>query len=382
MNCSEVFRKIDELNEEYVRMWEEFCNIESPTAYKEGVDNACSFVIEKAKARGWKVETKRMEIAGDPVMITMNADAGSAPIALSGHADTVHPVGSFGTPAVTIDREADEIHGPGVGDCKGGIVAAFMAMAALDDLGFDKRPVMLLIQTDEECSSLPSKGESIRWICEKAQNAVAFFNAEPYSGVTMERKGILKYVVKISGKECHASSCYTGASAIREAAYKIVEIEKWKEPEGITANCGVIKGGSADNTVPAFCEFTVDFRFSNAEEEKTIRDFMENIAKTPAVEGTSCEAYVKSRRPSMPFSQKNLDLMNRLNEIFTREGLKTYKYGKSRGGSDAAQITEYGIPCADSVGVQSKFIHMQNEYARISSLSESAKHVAAAILEL
>ena len=41
MKCKALFDKIDELNDEYVKVWEELCNIESPTAYKIGVD-ACS----------------------------------------------------------------------------------------------------------------------------------------------------------------------------------------------------------------------------------------------------------------------------------------------------------------------------------------------------
>ena len=50
------------------------------------------------------------------VTITMNADVDAAPIAFSGHMDTVYAVGSFGTPAVKMDRENDKIYGPGVTD--------------------------------------------------------------------------------------------------------------------------------------------------------------------------------------------------------------------------------------------------------------------------
>ena len=64
----------------------------------------------------------------------MNADATKPPICLSGHLDTVHPKGLFGTPAVKFD--GDKIYGPGIADCKGGIVAALLAMAALDKENF------------------------------------------------------------------------------------------------------------------------------------------------------------------------------------------------------------------------------------------------------
>ena len=39
---------------EYVKMLEEFCLIESPTDYKEGVDAASNYIIKKAEAlRAW-----------------------------------------------------------------------------------------------------------------------------------------------------------------------------------------------------------------------------------------------------------------------------------------------------------------------------------------
>ena len=39
----------------------------------------------------------------------------------------------------------------------------------------------------------------------------------------------------------HSSTCYEkSASAILEAAHKIIELEKMKENDGITCNCGVI----------------------------------------------------------------------------------------------------------------------------------------------
>ena len=89
---------IDELNVEYVKMWEDVCNIESPWHNKEGVDAVGDYFIRHANARGWKVEVFPQEKVGNVVIITMNADVAAAPIAFSGHMDTVHEIGSFGNP--------------------------------------------------------------------------------------------------------------------------------------------------------------------------------------------------------------------------------------------------------------------------------------------
>ena len=131
MVCAEVFRKIDELEETYLNIWEQVCDIESPTRYKEGVDAVGKFFADMAVQRGWKVEYCRQEVSGDVVSITMNADSPEKPLCISGHIDTVHPVGSFGPKPTR--RDAEKIYGPGVTDCKGGVVAGFLAM---DDFKF------------------------------------------------------------------------------------------------------------------------------------------------------------------------------------------------------------------------------------------------------
>ena len=48
MSCGNVLEKIDELNEKYLDILEEVCNIESPTNFKEGVDAVGDYFLEKA----------------------------------------------------------------------------------------------------------------------------------------------------------------------------------------------------------------------------------------------------------------------------------------------------------------------------------------------
>ncbi len=105
------------------------CNIESPSSCKEGVDTVGEYFINKAKEMGWDVEVSKQDVSGNSVAITMNKDAQLAPIVLSGHIDTVHPIGLFGYPPVR--REGNILYGPGVCDCKGGAVAADMTVCGI-----------------------------------------------------------------------------------------------------------------------------------------------------------------------------------------------------------------------------------------------------------
>lgn len=135
----------------------------------------------------------------------------------------------FGTPAVHKDEEKN--YGPGVLDCKGGLVAAFMAMEVLKDAGFTKRPIMLLLQSDEEGGSKGSKKATIQYMCEKAKDSVGFINLEGYVNgyITLARKGIVSYRFDVVGKEAHSSICAKeGTNAIIDAAHKMLELYKLK----------------------------------------------------------------------------------------------------------------------------------------------------------
>ena len=380
MDCAELFRVIDGINDEYIQFWIDVTNTESPTEYKQGVDKACGFFVDIAKKMGWDVEILENEFSGNPVCITMNSNSKEKPICLSGHLDTVHAVGAFGTPAVKI--EGNKIYGPGVMDCKGGTVAALEAMTALQKSGFDKRPVKLLLQTDEEVNSMQSNKATINFICEKAKDAIAFLNCESIKNNTavLWRKGISRYQIEVYGKSIHASRCAEGgANAILEAANKIIKFEELKDNDGLTSNCGIINGGTKPNTVPDKCTFIVEYRFVNNVQFEFAENFTYKVIDNCKVSGTYATAKRIGFRPAMEKTDKNFALLDKINAIYKANGLPELVARGSLGGSDAADTTSKGIPTIDSIGVAGDFIHTPDEFAYISSLKDSAKRIAAVI---
>lgn len=379
MKCKQLFETIENLNSHYLDILEDVCNIESPTDFKEGVDAVGTYFLKLAKEHDWETEVFEQAISGDVVCITLNPDAEGEPICISGHMDTVHPIGSFGYPAVK--RDNVKMFGPGVMDCKGGIVAAFMAMDAVKKCGFKKRPIQLLLQSDEENSSITSDKATIKYICEKSKNAIAFLNLEGIQGNTavVERKGILRYCFTVHGKALHSARCAEASNAIAEAAFKIVELEKMKNVNGLTCNCGIIQGGTTANTVADKCCFYADIRFFTKEELASAKQHILHVANNITVKGCSCDLKEVSFRPAMVRSEKNISLLERMNAIYKENGLPELTPRTCLSGSDAAYITEYGIPCVDNVGTDGGEIHSLNEYIIMDSLVESAKRIAAII---
>lgn len=382
MEFEKISEKIDELNVQYIRIWEDVCNLESPTADKQRVDAVGAYFLKMAQDRGWKIETEEYEQAGNAICITLNPDVDAAPVAISGHIDTVHPVGLFGTPAVRMDEE--KIYGPGVTDCKGGVVAGFLVMDALYQCGFTGRPVKLIIQTDEETSSKQSQKKSVEFMCRMAKGSVAFLNAETNldNKIVLIRKGIARYRLIVSGRSVHSSKCMLGANAIAEAAHKILELEKLKEIDNLTCNCGVIQGGTVGNTVPDRCEFIADIRCATQEDYEKVDALVQKVADTVYIPGCSCRVEQVSFRPAMPLCERNAKLLEDMNRIFTLVGIPEAEMKKETGGSDAAYTTMAGIPTADSVGVLGGRTHSPEEFAYLKSLAEAAKRYAAVAMYL
>ncbi len=377
-----VFENIDKLTEEYINILEDVVNIESPSLEKERVDEVSKYFIELSKKNGWEVETQKFSEFGDVVTVTMNANAPGGVITLSGHLDTVHPVGLFGNPPAK--REGDKLHGPGAMDCKGGVVAGFLAMKALSDAGYKDRCVKMILQSNEEVGSR----DTIDYICESAKDSLAFLNLEGHEGyfegkACLKRKGIARFLFKIKGIEAHSSYCAReGANAIAEAAAKILELEKIKNDDGLTFNCGVIVGGTTPNTVPGSCEFKVDVRFATGYEYEEALRIVKNVAEMNYLEGCTTEVSQISKRAAMELNEKNTKLLADINKIFTANGLSTLEIGERAGGSDASNVTSYGIPCIDSIGIGGERAHSVEEYAILSSLPESAKRISSIIVEL
>ena len=377
MQCKKLFERIEQLREEYIGFWVDVTNLESPTEDKARVDAVGKYFIEKAKTRGWKIEVHPEPVSGDVVCITMNPEASGKPIVFSGHMDTVHPVGLFGSPAARLDEK--NIYGPGVLDCKGGTVASFMAMAALEDVDFSARPVKLVLQSDEENSNRTSNKGTIDYMEKVSKGCAIFMNTEPYwkDFCTVARKGISKYRFTVTGKAVHASMCYDGISAIAEASYKILELEKIKEPECLTFNVGLIKGGTTVNTTPEKCTFDLDIRFPDEAAMIRADEYVKKIAETSYVEGTTCELVLLSRRVYMEESEKNLGALAQLNRICRENGLTEMKPQHRAGGSDAADLTCRGILCLDSVGTWGDGTHSIREFSSLQSLVDCAKRLAA-----
>jgi glutamate carboxypeptidase len=119
-----------------------------------------------------------------------------------------------------------------------------------------------------------------------------------------------------------------------------------------------------------------DFRYSTDADLEKAKQKISEVANTVYVPGCSCTYEQVSYRVGMPVLQRNLDLLDKINNILSAEGQPTLAAKKRYSGSDAADVSAADIPCLDSMGPSGGGAHSKNEFAWLHSMADAVKRVA------
>lgn len=347
-----------------IRTWVE---TESPTGHTAGV-NAMMDLVEKEVA-GLPVQVDRFagrDGLGDIVVLRAGPDNGEKPVLLLSHLDTVHPVGTLESD-LPWQIDGDRLYGPGVFDMK---ASAYIALQAFRQTVFDvslKRPLIYLFSPDEEVGS-PSTRPLIEELARQAAYVLVTEPGREGGKVITSRKGVGWFEVLVEGRPAHSGSSHKdGASAIREAARQILEIEGMTDYQrGVTTNVGTIAGGSAGNVVPEYCRFSIDLRINSMAEggeyERRIRELKPHDPNT--------RLFVEGEINRPPFERH--EGVEKLYEIIRETGLEIgqtiEELPRCGGASDGNFTAALGVPTVDGLGVDGAGGHTLHEYIELSSI--------------
>ncbi len=376
-----LFEYIDNNQHKFLSFWEDICNMEGVAEDKPAMDAITDKIQSFADGLGIFTERVCFDNCGDFLIVDTRHTAEKG-VCFLAHTDTVHKKGTFGYPPVK--RNGNKLIGPGVIDCKGGVPIALLTMMTLIEAGYEKN-CRLLLTTDEEVSNRLGGEREMEVIKAAVGGFKAAFNCEVSreGEVVVSRRGIMRYRFEIQGIAAHAGIDYfNGASAIREAANKIIALEALSEQNGTIYNCGTIIGGTLSNIVPERCEFVVDVRVRDSAAMKQAESTLAEIASKTFVNGTKTELRRISKREPMLRNADTERLFEHLNSVSQKYGLGELTPIESGGGSDSAYTQLAGVPSICAVGATGDFCHTTREYANISSLASRAKLLTAATLEL
>jgi glutamate carboxypeptidase len=259
------------------------------------------------------------------------------------------------------------VWGPGVLDMKAGVVMGLTAIASLREVDALRRPVIFLLVGDEEIGSTVS-----RPVTEKlARECEAVFVLEPAQGLggayKTARKGVGGYTIRVKGVASHSGVDFErGHSAIHELAWQLEKVRGFTELDrGLTANAGVIRGGTRSNVIAAEAEAEVDVRIARGTDAARIdRKF-----RSLRVRDRGCVLDVEGgmNRPPMERSRGTVALFERAATLAAQIGFELEE-ASTGGGSDGNFTAAIGVPTLDGMGAVGEGAHASHESVVLKEL--------------
>ncbi|MCU1600941.1 MAG: hypothetical protein JWO22_1650 [Frankiales bacterium] len=355
---------------------ERLVNLDCGSPDKAGVDAAGRIAAERLEADGWTVERLAHDTWGDTLVARTD---GGAPghVVLMAHLDTVFDKGEAA--ARPFSGDGTTAHGPGVTDCKAGVLTGVNAVAALRASGTPFPRVTFLLTPDEEVGS-PSSREHIERLALGADAAFCLECARANGDIVKARKGVVDLVVEIEGRAAHAGiEPEKGINAALDAALTTIALQelngRWP---GVTVNVGVIRAGSRPNVVCPSARLEVDVR---AVELATFHDAVaevERVAAEVRVPGAVKTVHRTAAHPPMEPTAAGDALVAKALDLAAQLGIETAACGTG-GAADANTTSAMGVPTIDGLGPVGGDDHAPSEWLDLTSITPRVTLLAALI---
>jgi glutamate carboxypeptidase len=378
-----AFQFVDDHREEMVSLWQEIVTIESGPHGKPGIDAVAARLKKVLDDEGAACRTVEFAKAGNMLIAEIGKNRTKSGVIFMGHMDTACPAGAITQRPFTIK---DGIaYGPGVLDMKGGIVAFLYAIKALHAVGYDSRPIKVLLAGDEEVLHANSNAADV--LIEESKGYLAAFNTETGfvdNGIVVGRKGVARLMLEVKGIAAHAGNDpENGRNAILEMAHKVIDIQNLTDWEkGVSFNVGVMQGGTTSTAVPDYAKIFIDVRYKDPDDLPGIIKQVKTAAARIYVTGTMTTVTFMDGIKPMKTTDGVKQLFELVKEAYEENGFGMPYAKYVGGGSDSAYTVLAGVPTVCAMGVKGGRNHSPEEYAIVETLFERAKLLIACVLKL
>jgi glutamate carboxypeptidase len=357
---------------DYLGSLEAMVNVDCGSYTPDGVDRIAGMCAERFHARGWDVERRSHVPVGaeqriGDLVIGRLRGAGGTRVLMVGHMDTVFDEGTAA--ARPFRAEGDRAYGPGTSDMKGGLLAGFAAVDALQDMGFDGfGEITYVCNPDEEIGS-PFSGPVIRELAPLHDVAFVLECARANGDIVSARKGITDFVIRFHGRAAHAGvEPDKGRNAILEAAHKAIAIQalhrRWKD---VTVNIGVLHGGTRLNVVPELAELQVDVRSPRLATLQEAEREIAKICRDRSVPDVEIEVLSEGWHRPMEKTEASQRLVDAARDVASELGFSVADTATG-GASDGNTTSAAGTPTLDGLGPIGGDAHAPSEWLDLSSV--------------
>ncbi|HEY1676524.1 MAG TPA: M20 family metallopeptidase [Candidatus Sulfotelmatobacter sp.] len=347
----------------------EFVEIESPSDNKLAADRMGALLAAKFEGAGGRAQIHRAEEFGDNIQIDFPGSEKTKPVLLLGHFDTVYPLGTLAKMPCRVVK--DRLHGPGTLDMKSGVALMLFAIQALQAWhGSLPRPVTVFLVSDEEVGSYSSRAIT-EALAKKSAGVLVLEPAGPRGAVKTARKGVGEYTIRVQGVASHAGlDPGKGHSAIVELAQQITSVWKMNDlAKGVSANPGIIRGGTRTNVIAAQAEVEIDVRIKKRAQAATLDRKLHGLRASDK----HCKLTIEGGINRMPMERNAgvIALYKKAQAVANQIGWNLEEAAVG-GGSDGNFTAGLGIPTLDGMGGFGEGAHATHEHILISALPRRA----------
>lgn len=331
-----------------------------------------AYAVEALKAHGVAAELDEFEPGRCNVSATYGGcrDTG---ILFLGHMDVVPAKGCWEHGKFDPEIVDGRMYGRGTADMKGGIGAMMAALAALVQAGYPlQKNVRLLLDSDEENTN---KGINRACSAYDIQADCAIVGEPSDMELLLGNKGYSSFYVKTQGISCHASEPELGKNAIYQMARAIQKLEAYAQDLSArrdpylgpaTLSVGTIQGGVRVNIVPDACLCEVERRALPGETLESIGEELQTLLAgiaqvTPRNQFTPASLLARDHA----FTRRVEDI---LGDVLGREPA----LGVFHGGTEAAYVSQFGIPTLIVGPGSLEQAHRIDEYASVAQIMQCA----------
>lgn len=365
-----------------LKLLENVVNIDSGTGDVEGGRKVIAVLAPRLKAIGMTVESVPAEAPGLPEnTVATLTGTGKIRILMIGHIDTV-----FGPGTVAkwhFSNDGTRLHGPGVGDEKGGVVEGIMALDLLKAAKFtDFASITLLIETSEERGS-PGTRKLIDRLLGQADVELNLEPGDAPDKITVWRKGSTVFTIDVIGKAAHAGVApQDGRNAAVELLHQLEGYDKFPHTgDGLTVNLTLVSAGTRNNIIPDHATASFSVRVREAAQNDAVLAQLEASAKTVAVPGTTVTILHDPAYPPLAENPATAALAVRAAKIYSATG-RMLGTGGNGGASESAMAAAKGVPALDGLGPVGGGFHSDGEFVDLASITPRLYLLAALLCDL
>ncbi len=379
-----ILKECQKIESEFIDLWRKLVNIDSGSGYSKGLRQVGEITGVFMENLGMKVtqypanhRESEFNILGE------TKGDGDRSILLLAHLDTVFPEGTVAQRSFHIDSEW--AYGPGVSDCKGGVVQALYATYILKKMGVAPyKCLTLLFNCDEEISS-PSSKELIIKLAKQHDYVLSLEPGGINDGVVEWRKGTAKLHLEVQGKSSHSGSDpESGCNALLELAHQLTRLEHLGcKDKGTSVTFTKARGGERLNIVPDYADAWADVRVTSLEELDRIEKESLSLVAQSVIPGTIATISLDRQKPPFVPNPGTKGLVQKAKAIYAEIG-RTLSSAGAGGASDANWAATAGRAIIlDSLGpVKGGANHTPAEKTSLASLVPRLYLLVRMIMEL